>query len=83
MSYIEREPLLAEMKRYMERRQEVGDQKGASVAKETYKIAARQPKVLGKWQDDVCDICLSRVDGAMEKRYGWCPVCGAEMKEVE
>ena len=83
MSYIEREPLLADMMRYLERRKEAGDQKGASVTRECYKIAARQPRVLGEWQDDVCNICLNRVNGAMEKGYKWCPICGAEMKEVE
>lgn len=83
MSYIERGPLLADMMRYLERRKEVGDQKGASVARECYKIAARQPIVVGEWEDDVCSVCLTNVEGAMEHKWLWCPKCGAKMKEVD
>lgn len=84
MNYIEKEPLLSDLKRYRDHRLNVcGDKHGASIATEAYKIAARQPIVVGEWEDDVCSVCLNKTKGAMEQHFEWCPRCGAEMKEVD
>ncbi len=83
MSYVEREPLLDELRRYEERRVSANDTHGASVTREAIKTVARQPIVIGEWKDDVCSVCLKKTEGAMAHKWPWCPECGAEMKEVE
>ena len=83
MTYIERDLLIDELKRYEMRRVSANDTHGASITREAIKTVARQPIVVGEWQDDVCSVCLNKTEGAMEKKYEWCPRCGAAMKEVE
>ena len=79
MAYIDRWKTVGDLVEYEKELQKSGDEHGAWIACKCRGIVLNQKVVTGVWNNDVCSKCGRKTEGAMEKKYEWCPVCGAEM----
>ena len=79
MAYIDRGDLIEQLVEIEKECKNAGDEHGAEIACKCRGAVIDQKVVTGVWNNDVCDQCGRKTDGAIEKKYEWCPVCGAEM----
>ena len=77
--YIDRNELVDQIVKFEKTLKNDGDEHGAWIANKCRGIVLDQEVITAVWNGDVCSKCHTKTEGAMERKYDWCPVCGAEM----